>query len=321
MTLQLYLNIFAALIGLCIGSFLNVVALRQLKGEEFVVKSSYCPKCKTPLKWYDNIPVLSYALLFGRCRFCKEKISPQYPIVELFTGFIFAMLFFCFGLSFKTLFLMIASALMIVICITDFKEQAVFDANSYPIVVLGIFYNTFGFGDISLLSAALGALGGYFVFEILARIGIPMFGERIFGDGDSLIAAGLGAFFGWKALLPIIVLSFFIQVTAGLPVVIKNMAKEKDYKSLTAIVLLLLALVLAYLNKFLVTKVEFIYLSLGVSAVTILCAVFATVILLKGMKERQSFTMLPFGPALIFSGFIYMFAGQNVLTYLSKFFT
>lgn len=321
MTLELYLNIFAAIIGLCIGSFLNVVALRQLNGEEFVLKASHCPKCNKFLKWYDNIPVLSYLFLGGKCRFCKEKISIQYPLVEASTSVVFALLFFFFGLSFKTLFLMILSSLMIVMCITDIKEQAVFDANSYPVIILGILYNALNLGDISLLNSCMAAAAGFVFFEIVARSGKPFFGERIFGEGDSVIASGLGAFFGLKALIPIIIVSFLIQVLAGMPVVVKNMLKEKDYKSVTAIFALFFCIILAFINKYIIRHEELIYYSLGLSGLTMIIAIISTVIILKGIKERQSFTLLPFGPALIISGLLYMFAGSNLLSCLIKLFT
>ena len=321
MTLELYLNIFAAIIGLCIGSFLNVVALRQLNGEEFVLKASHCPKCNKFLKWYDNIPVLSYLFLGGKCRFCKEKISIQYPLVEASTSVVFALLFFFFGLSFKTLFLMILSSLMIVMCITDIKEQAVFDANSYPVIILGILYNALNLGDISLLNSCMAAAAGFVFFEIVARSGKPFFGERIFGEGDSVIASGLGAFFGLKALIPIIIVSFIIQVLAGMPVVVKNMLKEKDYKSVTAIFALFFCIILAFINKYIIRHEELIYYSLGLSGLTMIIAIISTVIILKGIKERQSFTLLPFGPALIISGLLYMFAGSNLLSCLIKLFT
>lgn len=321
MTLELYLNIFTAIIGLCIGSFLNVVALRQLKGEEFVMKGSHCPKCNNFLKWYDNIPVLSYLCLGGKCRFCKEKISIQYPIVEAITSIIFALLFFFFGLSFKTLFFMILASLMIVMCITDIKEQAIFDTNSYPVIILGILYNALNLGDINLLNSCIAAGVGFLFFEIIARSGKPFFGERIFGEGDSIIAAGLGAFFGLKALVPIIIISFLIQVLTGVPVVIKNMLKEKDYKSTTAVFALFFCIILAFANKYIARQTELIYYSLGLSGLIMIIAIISTMIILKGIKERQSFTMLPFGPALIISGLIYIFADSNLLSYLIKLFT
>ena len=81
---------FVLIIGLCIGSFLNVVILRTISGESIVFLSSKCPKCQHPLKWWHNIPVLSYIILRGKCGFCKEHISIQYPIIEIITALVFA---------------------------------------------------------------------------------------------------------------------------------------------------------------------------------------------------------------------------------------
>ena len=95
---------FIFIIGLVIGSFLNVVILRTVSEESIVFPASKCPKCQTPLKWYHNIPVLSYICLRGKCAFCKEHISLQYPIVELLTGCLFVGLFIRFCNPFDPLF-------------------------------------------------------------------------------------------------------------------------------------------------------------------------------------------------------------------------
>ena len=101
---MIILVLFALVIGLCIGSFLNVVILRSLSEESIVFPASKCPKCQHKLHWWHNIPVLSYIILRGKCGFCKEKISIQYPLIELLTGIIFVVTFIKFGLSYHTLF-------------------------------------------------------------------------------------------------------------------------------------------------------------------------------------------------------------------------
>ena len=119
--------------GLCIGSFLNVVILRTLSEESIVFPASKCPKCQTPLKWWHNIPVISYICLKGKCAFCKEPISIQYPIIELITGIVYTLLFMKFGVSFDTLFAWIFSALLIVIAGTDIKEKVADMISTYHI--------------------------------------------------------------------------------------------------------------------------------------------------------------------------------------------
>ena len=92
--MTLFWTIYSLIIGLCVGSFLNVVVLRGFSGESIVLPPSHCPKCDHKLAWYDNIPVLSYLILRGKCRYCSEKISWQYPVVELVTGLVFAGIYF-----------------------------------------------------------------------------------------------------------------------------------------------------------------------------------------------------------------------------------
>mgnify|MGYP002627555547 CR=1 FL=1 len=118
---EIYVFAFFILItGACIGSFLNVVALRALSKESIVFPSSKCPVCNTPIKWYDNIPIFSYfVLLRGRCRNCKEKISIQYPIVEFICAVLFLLIFMKYEFSWQTLFLMYFGASAIVKCLKE----------------------------------------------------------------------------------------------------------------------------------------------------------------------------------------------------------
>ena len=141
MALLIAILAFVFVIGLCIGSFLNVVILRALSEESIVFPASKCPTCQTPLKWWHNIPVLSYILLGGKCAYCKEKISIQYPIIELLTGIIFTLVFIKFGLSIETLFIWAIVSIMIAMAGTDIKEKVVFDVHTFTFIGLG-FLNT-----------------------------------------------------------------------------------------------------------------------------------------------------------------------------------
>ena len=129
---------FVFVIGLCIGSFLNVVILRTLSEESIVFPASKCPKCQTPLKWWHNIPVLSYILLRGKCAFCKAHISIQYPLVELFTGIMFTVMAYKFGFGIETVYAWIITSLLIIIAGTDIKEKVVFDIHTYTLIGVGL---------------------------------------------------------------------------------------------------------------------------------------------------------------------------------------
>src|SRR5574344_2927703 len=176
-------------LGACIGSFLNVVILRSLSNESIVWPGSKCPKCKKALKWYHYIPVLSFMFLRGKCAFCGEKISIQYPLVELFTGCLFVLIFLKFGLGFNAIFMAIVSSLMLVLAITDIKEKIVFDVHTYILVGVGLVYNFFSIGNFntgvrvwhlahwsfslsnSFTYSLLGLLLGIVIMEIMARFG------------------------------------------------------------------------------------------------------------------------------------------------------
>src|SRR5271155_2318013 len=121
--LSTFIGVFVFLFGLIIGSFLNVCILRIPSGKSIVMPSSACPKCGKLIRPYDNIPVLSYLILRGKCRGCKTGISPMYPLVEFLTGLLFFACYYAFGISVETLKWATFSAIMIVLVFTDFRER------------------------------------------------------------------------------------------------------------------------------------------------------------------------------------------------------
>lgn len=162
----IYTYIF--IVGACIGSFLNVVALRGLTNESIVFPASKCPVCKEQIKWYDNIPIFSYLFTFrGKCRNCGCHVSLQYPIVETITAVLFTLTFMFYGISFNTLLLWIMLSLAVVISITDIKEKAIFDKHLWWLisfaVIYSVFFNDWKFSLIGLISATLG-------MEVISRV-------------------------------------------------------------------------------------------------------------------------------------------------------
>ncbi|MFA6989475.1 MAG: prepilin peptidase [Candidatus Gastranaerophilaceae bacterium] len=330
---QGYVLVIIFIVGLIFGSFFNVVALRLLWGESIVLPPSKCPKCGYKLKWYDNIPLISYILLLkGKCRNCKEKISIQYPIVELITGLLFLGVFLIGGFSLKTLFLWILTGCLIVMTITDLKEKVIFDITSIPLIPIGLIYTFFNIAHSTLgqtiiplpiigmnlilnsifIYALIGAVAGVVFFEVISGFSYLILKERAFGEGDTIIAAALGAWFGWKALIAIILISFILQLIIGIPLIIYNMNKDKDYKSLFATIILLSSVFIPLLARFSGLANTF----LGAVLSTLLSfgiAIYAVVVILTRAKERQSFTFLPFGPALVLGGFMVMFYGDLIL--------
>jgi len=307
------LGFFVFLTGLCIGSFLNVVALRALSGESIVLPPSKCPECNHKLHWYNNIPVFSYIFLMGKCRFCKCHISLQYPLVELFNALLYFVTFYKFGLSFKTLFICILMSFFILMVITDFREKVVFDAHTYPVIVLGLIYNWLGFGDITIVTSITGALVGLVFFEVVARLGYLFAPTRAFGEGDTIIAMGIGAFFGWKMLLVIIFASIFLQAAVSIPLLLARSIRQGNKQLSTAIVLMVLCtLAVAAANVFDIYRYlipTILMLTLVVS--TLLWCVWAILSSMKNKKE-EDLLYLPFGPALVFCTIAAVFLSLQV---------
>ena len=252
MNLLIAILAFVFIIGLCVGSFLNVVILRALSGESIVFPASKCPKCQNKLKWWHNIPVFSYIFLRGKCAFCKEHISIQYPIIELLTAIIFTFIFLVYGFRVDTLFLWSIAAMLIVLAGTDIKEKVVFDVHAFTLIGIAIVYGIFLTGmhiyQIHHLgyhlpkmywlfnpvtNSILGAIVGALVMEACARVGYLIADTRAFGEGDTLIAAGLGALFGWYQFLFVLVLSILIQVLIFLPIFVKGLVVNKEWKTLS----------------------------------------------------------------------------------------
>lgn len=313
--------------GLCIGSFLNVVILRTLSEESIVFPASKCPKCQTPLKWWHNIPVLSYILLRGKCAFCKEPISIQYPIIELITGIIYTILFMKFGVSFDTLFAWIFAALLIVVAGTDIKEKVVYDVHTYTLIGFGLLYavvvtataiyqihvagTPIEFSKYILLNnplsmSILGAIEGALILEICARAGYLVAGTRAFGEGDTFIAAGLGALFGWRTLLVVLALSVLIQVVLFLPIFVKGLIQNKDFKTLISFVLFCAYAITFYsLQHFrIITPENIIIYTIGALILAAL-GITSCIFIFKGLREKpENRTYLPFGPAMVAAAFI-----------------
>ena len=328
--MNMYLLLFGILffvfcIGTIFGSFLNVVILRAFSGESIVLPPSKCPKCSNRLKWWHNIPIISYILLRGKCYFCHEPISIQYPIIEFITGCLFVAVFMVYGLSIDTIFALIIMCLLVVISVTDIKERVVFDAHTYSLIAIGLFYNFYltivqilvkvntivGFVPttewcltnpmtVSLLGLILGAV----IMEIAARIGYLIAGERAFGEGDTYIAAGLGAVFGWKNIIWIVILSIAIQIIFTLPLFIKKLAANKDWKTIISLILFFIYAAGMFVVQHKTTLLNnSLYLILTTAGIVVL-GILACLEVIKGLKNKNTLTYLPFGPALAIAGLL-----------------
>ena len=324
--LDIVVGIFIFVTGVCIGSFLNVVILRALSNESIIFPPSKCPKCQTPLKWWHNIPILSFIFLKGKCAFCNEKISIQYPIVELLTGYLYLTAFLKFGYSFNTLFIVSFLSLFIVISTTDIREHVAFNIHSYILALLGIVYNFFNLGSLyqghiwifntSFLASILGLIIGAGLIGIYLGIGYLLLKTMIIGPGDIFIAGALGACFGWKYILFILAGAVAIQVLAFLPIFFRKLIKKKEF---ITIIEFIIFTIFAIINYF-IHNIPFI-LALTVSGLLLCKRIIDTLpenlvelnaALLNGEAEEQDLEQnelfhLPFGPALCCASLLFIF--------------
>ncbi len=210
---NLALNIVVLIIGMVFGSFLNVVALRLPAGENIVTGRSKCPHCRHTIPFYDNIPILSFILLRGKCRFCGQPISPQYPLVELITGILTWALFARFGLTYSFLFYLVFVYFLIVIALIDLKTHLILNKLLLPLLILGILINYFG-QILPFDQAGLGALVGGAVMYLVAWMGNKIFKKEAMGMGDVKLAFVSGFFLGWQVILWALYLGFIVALIA-----------------------------------------------------------------------------------------------------------
>ncbi len=218
---QLFASIIIFLIGLIIGSFSNVCIYRLPRNESLIRPGSHCPQCNKSIQFYDNIPLISYLILKGKCRYCQDKIPMQYPIVELSTGLFYLALYLFYGIRFMTIVYMILCSVLIIISFIDIKERIIPDVLSLPFIVIG-FILSFFLRNLSPIDSLLGILAGGGSLLLIAVAGTYLFRKEAMGGGDVKLAAMIGAFLGWQLTLLSLFLGFFLGSVIGIAVLIKN---------------------------------------------------------------------------------------------------
>jgi leader peptidase (prepilin peptidase)/N-methyltransferase len=235
------LIVLATVFGLATGSFLNVVIHRlplmmerdwlaqcaELRGEEvpaqeplsLAMPRSRCPACGRAITALENIPVLSYIALRGRCRGCRARISPRYPLVEVLTGLAFALAAWKFGPSAAAAGAMLFVAAMIALTFIDFDKQLLPDDITLPLLWAGLLFNAFGvFTDLK--SAVFGAAAGYLLLWSVYWLFKLATGKEGMGFGDFKLLAAIGAWTGWAMLPLTILLSSFVGAIVGIALMV-----------------------------------------------------------------------------------------------------
>jgi leader peptidase (prepilin peptidase)/N-methyltransferase len=224
MTPDLIFPLFALVTGMVVGSFLNVCICRLPRDESVVFPPSHCPQCDYLIRWYDNIPLLSYLLLRGRCRGCGTRISIQYPLVELLNGLLTLALFLRFGPTLAFLVLFLFCSALVVITFIDLEHQIIPDEISLPGIVIGFICSFFLPGH-SWLNSLLGILLGGGSLLLVAYAYQWLTGKEGMGGGDIKLLAMMGAFLGWKSILFIV----FALISASTVIILRLLAVKYNW--------------------------------------------------------------------------------------------
>ena len=207
--------------GLAIGSFANVCIYRLPKKESVVFPVSHCTACSTPVRPFDNIPVISYLILGGKCKDCKESISVIYPIIEVITALLLLAGFFKFGLTFDFLIYTVVAPTLVIITAIDIEHQIIPDVITLPGIVLGLAAGSYTIGYIDSFSGCLLGGGLFYLLAVLSNGGM--------GGGDIKYIAAAGALLGWQKVLLIIFIGAFLGSFMGL---LQIVVQKKSRKSL-----------------------------------------------------------------------------------------
>lgn len=228
----IFVLVFLILMGLSVGSFLNVCIYRLPRHESLAFPGSHCPSCMKTIKWYDNIPVLSFILLKGKCRHCGNKISVRYPLIEMLNCILWMLMFVFTESITDCIFGLLFSSILIVISAIDLEKMEIPDGLNAAVLVLAVIKlvvslimgNEF---KGTLVDFGVGALSGSVLLYLLYLIILKLTKKEGLGGGDVKLAFACGAFLGWKEVLFGIALSAYIGL---LGILIYSLIKKKMIK-------------------------------------------------------------------------------------------
>jgi leader peptidase (prepilin peptidase) / N-methyltransferase len=223
----------AAVCGLCLGSFLNVCILRlpneKPEDRSLMRPPSSCPTCKHPIEWRDNIPIVSWLVLRGRCRSCGAPISAQYPIVEGLVGLLWVVAVFAYGMTARALAAGVLGTTLLGIGIIDFRHKVIPDELNYGGLVLGLLI-ALGGGVHGFLEALLGAAVGAGVLLAVRVAGGWLLGQEAMGWGDIKMMAMVGSFVGWKSGLLTVFVGALLGSVVYVPLLLADLRRMRRHE-------------------------------------------------------------------------------------------
>ncbi len=232
MTLDSIISIFVFIVGACIGSFLNVCIYRIPREESIVFPGSHCPKCEKAIKWYDNLPIISWLLLRAKCRNCSQSISPRYALVETLVAVLYTLVWMQYGPQAITAVFCLVIAGLVVATFIDFEHYIIPDRISLGGIAAGLLISffvpelhslvdpMFQLDGIQALSrSAIGVAAGSGSLWLVAVVGKMIFKKDAMGLGDVKLLGAIGAFMGWRSVVFTIVISSFAGSIVGVTLI------------------------------------------------------------------------------------------------------
>ena len=217
------------ILGSIWGSFSNVCIYRLPKDQSVIFNRSFCPKCKNVIRWYDNIPLISYLLLKGKCRDCSNKISFQYFVVELLTAITFVIIYYFYGLSISALLLIILSVFFIIIFFIDLKHYIIPNELTYPLMAIG-FVKSFdpNLNQVifpNFINSLIGGVVGYLIIWLIIFFYKKFRKKEGMGLGDAKLLSVIGFWFGWTSIPYVLFFSSAVALLWFTPDLIKKSKK------------------------------------------------------------------------------------------------
>lgn len=225
---MLFLYLIVGLFGALIGSFLNVCIYRLPRHESVAWPGSHCPACAHPIAWYDNLPLLSYFLLAGRCRHCAVRIPWRYPVVEALNALGYVGLLCFFGPNWMTVVYGLLYSALLVVAGTDLSHKIIPNAITFPGMVVGLL-SAATVLPLGLVNGLIGLLVGGGILWVLAWASPYLFGKEGMGGGDIKLLGMIGAFLGWKPALMTIMVGSFLGSVVGVTLIAARVIKREDY--------------------------------------------------------------------------------------------
>ena len=222
------LELAVFLFGTIIGSFLTVCVYRLPQEQSIVTPRSACPRCGQPIRWYDNVPVLSFILLRGRCRNCQASIPPRYPVIEITNGIGYLAVYGYFGWGWPAVVYAVFFSALLTITWIDWDHQIIPDVITLPGILLGLLSASLVL-PVGFVNSVIGIIVGGGVLLLMAWLSPLLFGKEGLGGGDIKLLAMVGAFLGWQHALGTLMIASVIGAVVGVGLMAVRVMKRGQY--------------------------------------------------------------------------------------------